>query len=344
MNVLWWIRGRSRQFKPFVASRVGEIQSSTDPEQWRYVPTEINPADLLSRGLRAIDLEVGERWWRGPAFLQRSEEAWPLNKLTDKPTGNEELKRSTALQKRFISQAAEYIAYANHNEIAGTVFVSTIGTGEAFPLDPSRYSSWLRLKRILAWIFRFIHNCQRTKGERTRGGLSSDEIKSAEIQLIKQEQRTQFKEEWTALSRGQSLPASSKLIGLQPKLDEDGLMRSDGRLKYADFLSFDVFFPIILPRKSWLTKLIVKNYHEKGNHASCTNHTLAALSARFWIISGREVIRQWEKDCMECRRRKAKAARQIMAPLPLSRLMTSTRAFTRTAVDFGGPYITVQGR
>ena len=120
-------------------------------------------------------------------------------------------------------------------------------------------------------------------------------------------------------------------------------MRSDGRLKYADFLSFDVRFPIILPRKSWLTKLIVKNYHEKGNHASGTNHTLAALSARFWIISGREVIRQWEKDCMECRRRKAKAAHQIMAPLPLS-LMTSTRAFTRTAVDFGGPYITVQGR
>ena len=49
---------------------------------------------------------------------------------------------------------------------------------------------------------------------------------------------------------------------------------------------------------------------------------------------------------MECRRREAKAACQIMAPLPLSRLMASTRAFTRTAVDFGGPYtcITVQGR
>ena len=33
-----------------------------------------------------------------------------------------------------------------------------------------------------------------------------------------------------------------------------------------------------------------------------------------------------------------------MAPLPLSRLKTSLRAFSRTAVDFGGPYITVQGR
>lgn len=161
---------------------------------------------------------------------------------------------------------------------------------------------------------------------------------------MKQEQRTHFKEEWTALSRGQSFPASKKIIGLQSKLDEDGLMRSDGRLKYADFLSFDVRFPSILTRRGWLTKLIVKGYHAKGNHASCTNHTLAALSARFLIISGRKVIGQWEKDCMECRRRKAKAACQIMAPLSLSRLMTSMRAFTRTKVDFVGPYITVKGR
>ena len=33
-----------------------------------------------------------------------------------------------------------------------------------------------------------------------------------------------------------------------------------------------------------------------------------------------------------------------MAPLPLARLQTSLKAFTRTAVDFGGPFITIQGR
>ena len=48
MNVLWWIRGRSRQFKPFVANRVAEIQSNSDLDQWRHVLTSKNPADLLS--------------------------------------------------------------------------------------------------------------------------------------------------------------------------------------------------------------------------------------------------------------------------------------------------------
>ena len=33
-----------------------------------------------------------------------------------------------------------------------------------------------------------------------------------------------------------------------------------------------------------------------------------------------------------------------MTPLPLNRLKLSLRAFTRTAVDFGGPFVTIQGR
>ena len=52
----------------------------------------------------------------------------------------------------------------------------------------------------------------------------------------------------------------------------------------------------------------------------------------------------WEKECAACKRKKAKNAQQIMAPLPLHRLMTSMRAFTRTAVDYGGLFVTMQGR
>ena len=110
----------------------------------------------------------------------------------------------------------------------------------------------------------------------------------------------EFQEEWAALSRGRSLPAHSKLLHLQQKLDDDGLLRSDGRLKNAKFLLYDVRYPVILPRKSWITKLIVKDFHEKGNHASGTNQTLATLSARYWVISGREATRECEKECAEC--------------------------------------------
>ena len=81
-----------------------------------------------------------------------------------------------------------------------------------------------------------------------------------------------------------------------------------------------------------------------GNHVTVTNQILASLSTRFWIIAAREAILEWEKECAMYQKRKVKIAQQIMAPLPLNRLTMSLRAFTRVAVDFGGPFVTVQGR
>ena len=81
MNTLWWIREHSRSFKPFVANRVGEIQNVTNPEQWRYVPTKDNAADHLTRGITASTLTCNDQWWKGPQFLQMTEDEWPENRI-----------------------------------------------------------------------------------------------------------------------------------------------------------------------------------------------------------------------------------------------------------------------
>ena len=81
-----------------------------------------------------------------------------------------------------------------------------------------------------------------------------------------------------------------------------------------------------------------------GNHIAGTNQTLSSLSTKFWIVVAREAIIEWERVCAMCQGRKVKAAQQIMAPLPLNRLTTSLRAFAKVAFDFGGPFMTMQGR
>ena len=86
-------------------------------------------------------------------------------------------------------------------------------------------------------------------------------------------------------------------------------MRSDSRLKYIDYVPYETRCPIILPRKSWVMKLIVREHHIQSSHGA-TNQTLASLSSRFWVISAREVIREMETECYECRRRNAKTAQQ----------------------------------
>ena len=97
INVLWWVRGRSRSFKPFVANRVGEIQTATDPKQWRYVPTNKNPADLLTRGLKLSELTKNENWWTGTDFLAHEESEWPVNKVViEQGAAKEEVKKSNS--------------------------------------------------------------------------------------------------------------------------------------------------------------------------------------------------------------------------------------------------------
>ena len=55
-------------------------------------------------------------------------------------------------------------------------------------------------------------------------------------------------------------------------------------------------------------------------------------------------MRQVEKEWKSCKIRKAKAAGQIMSLLPQIRLALPLRIFSRCAVDFGGPFLTKQGR
>ena len=195
--------------------------------------------------------------------------------------------------------------------------------------------------RVHAWVSRFLDNCCLSKDQRISGELTIDEIRNAENQIIVQALQQAFPDEYRMLAQGKNLPHSSKLLQLRPVLDEDKL---DGRLRYAECLPCDTRFPIILPRGHWVTTLIVKHYHEKGYHASGTNQTLADLSSRFWIIAAREEIRAWEKNCTESRKRKAKPASQVMAPLPRIRVKEPLRAFSKIAVDFAGPFFIIQGR
>ncbi|XP_046737116.1 uncharacterized protein LOC124405893 [Diprion similis] len=54
---LAWIKGEPCQWKTFVANRVAEIQELTDPDTWRHVKSEDNPADVISRGIDPQFLE-----------------------------------------------------------------------------------------------------------------------------------------------------------------------------------------------------------------------------------------------------------------------------------------------
>ena len=166
--------------------------------------------------MTAADLAKCGRWLKGPEFLRKPEEAWPTKITKYSHTQYDEMKRSTG----------PTLFTRTENSSASVCMVVT-GNEDNFPLEPRNYSSLLSLKRVLAWINHLVDNGRKQKEIRSSGELLSDELKRSELQIIHHIQETEFTDELKALSRVKTLSSSSKLLGLQRKLDENGLMRSD---------------------------------------------------------------------------------------------------------------------
>ena len=145
-------------------------------------------------------------------------------------------------------------------------------------LDPTRFFNRTRLKRIYAWIYRFFENCRAPKEKRSLGELEVSEIQDAEILILQNAQKDFFSAEYSALSKRKEISTNSKLLKLRPWLGEMGVIRCEGRLKYADYLPYSAKYPIILPKDCWVTTLIVKHFHKKLGHDG-VNQVLAAISS-----------------------------------------------------------------
>ena len=104
----------------------------------------------------------------------------------------------------------------------------------------------------MAWVLRFIQNCCTSKEFRETGELKCYELKESEEKLIRDTQK-QFLE-YQDIIKGKSVQKHSKLLPLNPVIDTEGILRCNSRLQYADYMSFDSKHPIILPRRSHVTK------------------------------------------------------------------------------------------
>ena len=80
-TALWWIRGEPRNFRPFVANRVAEVLTGSDPSQWHHIRTELNIADVATRGTPASCVRAESAWIQGPEFMRLPVQEWPIDEV-----------------------------------------------------------------------------------------------------------------------------------------------------------------------------------------------------------------------------------------------------------------------
>jgi len=313
--VLAWIRDHPSRWKTFVSNRVSEIQSRLPSATWRKVSTEENPADCASRGLTGSQLSTHHLWWTGPSWLRLSESDWPPQADT----------RSTDLsgEERF-----RVIAHLTQ------------------PREPwdlaSRYSSWPKLVRVTAYLFKFINQLRSAKAHavlaNTSSALTVDDCNIARNFCLKRIQEETFSQERTALLQHKPLSTKSALVSLKlnPYIGEDQLIRVGGRLHHAP-IPMPVKHPVILPSHP-LVILIVRQAHLRSLHAG-TQLTLATLRRDYWILRARSLVKSVIHNCVICTREKAATATQLMGQLPQIRVTPPARAFLHCGVDYARPML-----
>ena len=153
--VCYWVCNTGRNFKPFVANCISEIHDTTDPEQWRHVPGEVNPADLPTRGLLVSELIKSKLWLEGPDFLQAQESSWPEKLPKPRMPENAEVLEKNLEQRTHLTDQAEKANVQTEET-----------TDHADRLAPTRFSSYSRLLHVTGWVCRFITNCQSAKDSR----------------------------------------------------------------------------------------------------------------------------------------------------------------------------------
>ena len=66
-------------FKTFAAIRIGEIQNSTNIQDWYWIEGSNNIADWVTRKKHPVDISELSIWQKGPEFMKQNIDHWCIN-------------------------------------------------------------------------------------------------------------------------------------------------------------------------------------------------------------------------------------------------------------------------
>ncbi|GFW96306.1 uncharacterized protein TNCV_572771 [Trichonephila clavipes] len=202
---LAWLNTPVNRLKTFVANSVAKVQELTEGFQWNHVPSVLNPADLVSRGLHPCDLPNLRLWWHGPQFLEKG-------KLSSEETSLSPVKEC--------KYSKELKTGSSSDIITSYVCVSTNCVSSILSTLLCKSNSYVKIVRIFSYVLRFSNNVNKRKLTLS-GPLSATNIDQAETKLIRMVQEQGFLVEIKSLQSKGVVSPNSKLRSLNPFTDSD---------------------------------------------------------------------------------------------------------------------------
>lgn len=339
--VLGYIANESRRFYVYVANRVQLIRSLSTPEQWRYVESEQNPADLATRGVPPDKL-MESSWLKGPEFLKKPESTLQRDEMFTLSTNDPEVRKGVLSTKVTTDKAK--------------------GKGLGAPRF-KRFSSLKSLQQAVARLIVVVREFKRRR-EPTTGSVhprneplkASDKLRPPTVEerdqalrvIISTTQREAFGELLQDARTEPELPREtqqsvkkslkgSRLYHLDPFLDAYGILRVGGRLRRAK-MEYGEKHPVVLPKNHHASQLVAKHYHAQVHHQGRLITGGAIRQVGFWLIGGHDTVTKVISACVPCKKLRGPPLEQRMADLPRDRTEVCP-PFTNVGFDVFGPWM-----
>ncbi|GFT31373.1 uncharacterized protein TNCV_608131 [Trichonephila clavipes] len=175
------------------------------------VPSDQNPADLVSRGVDPDKHLQQNLWFNEPTFL----------------SGDDYPNRTINCREKLDEYNSELKNCVNE-KIENFQSVFNIHVNDFLNDLLNLSNNYITILRVLSFIFRFVENL---KGiNRVADPLTTKEFEKAETFLVKKLQEQKFSSDMNHLKSKGSVPPNSKLKTLNPFLDDNGVLRVGGRL------------------------------------------------------------------------------------------------------------------
>ena len=314
--VLNWLLTKEPKVKSkFVRNRVLETDCFKEnivkeyklPVFYHYVSSNENPADLITRGLTYSKyLEKRKLWLQGPSWLTNDFNKWPTFPLLS-------------------------VSPAFKNSIVTACNLQLNKTNTGF-ININKYSNFNKLIRVTSLMYKWL-------GKRRVCEPNLEAIKY----WVKTAQREWFEKEINFLTentvnnanKGKS-SVTSLILNLNLYLDQNGILRTRGRISKCRYFDANIHNPILLPKEHRFTTLFISYCHSKVQHLGIGTTLNYLREQGYWVPKGRAAVKTVLNDCLTCKKFNALAYKYPKFTDMPKHHMNLVKPFQHVGVDYTG--------
>ena len=305
----------------FVMNRLNAIGKLCEsaPVNFNFIDGINNPADCITRPL-SYNLLARSNYLSGPSYSSIS---------TDSMVGS--------AIPNFSVPVGVGEANTCQNSASSLVAGSKLCSDGIF--DCLRFSTLPKLLRVCAKVLIFIDKLKLKTRKITTLKNESEYQLIAHSHLLEYEQQRHYKDIFCFLDRHNQTNVEMPNVMKQLNVfaDKSGILRVGSKMVKRTKFKSDAHCPILLPKDSHFTTLIIRDLHAKLRHSGLYS-CLSLLRKTYWIPCHFSTVRKVLRACVHCKRFNERTVKLNQSPYRDFRMDPKNVPYSNIFIDYLGPF------